>query len=57
MIDTCGYLPDVVRASARARRLPLYCFVSSISVYADFSVPVDESSPTSPRSATSRATR
>ena len=24
---------------------PLYCFVSSISVYADFSVPVDESSP------------
>ena len=46
VIDTCGYLPDVVRASARALAgSPLYCFVSSISVYADFSVPVDESSP------------
>ncbi|MGH3078953.1 MAG: NAD-dependent epimerase/dehydratase family protein [Gaiellaceae bacterium] len=46
VIDTCGYLPDVVRSSTRALAgSPLYCFVSSISVYADFSVPVDESSP------------
>lgn len=46
VIDTCGYLPPVVRTSAKAladtRR---YCFVSTISVYADFSRPVDEDSP------------
>jgi 2'-hydroxyisoflavone reductase len=46
VIDTCGYLPDVVRASvdflAGSDR---YCFVSSISVYADFSVRQDESGP------------
>ena len=46
VIDTCGYLPSVVRASAEALASSgLYCFVSSISVYADFSVPVDEDSP------------
>jgi 2'-hydroxyisoflavone reductase len=45
VVDSSGYLPRDVRASAQA--LPsagLYCFVSSISVYADFSVPVDEDS-------------
>jgi 2'-hydroxyisoflavone reductase len=46
VIDTCGYLPDVVRASAEALAgSGLYCFVSSVSVYADFSIPVDEGSP------------
>jgi 2'-hydroxyisoflavone reductase len=47
VIDTSGYVPRVVRQSAErlcdaARR---YVFVSSISVYDDFSRPVDESSP------------
>ena len=46
VIDTCGYLPGVVGASAEALAgTGVYCFVSSISVYADFSVPVDEDSP------------
>jgi 2'-hydroxyisoflavone reductase len=46
VIDTCGYLPSVVRASAEALSgSGLYCFVSSISVYADFSVPASEESP------------
>lgn len=46
-IDTSGYHPDVVRASARllAGAVKHYTFVSSKSVYADFSQPgVDESS-------------
>ena len=43
VIDTSGYVPHVVRASAEALAgSGLYCFVSSISVYADFSEPVDE---------------
>jgi 2'-hydroxyisoflavone reductase len=46
VIDTCGYLPHVVQASAEAlAESGLYCFVSSVSVYADFSRPVDEESP------------
>ena len=46
VIDTSGYIPGVVRRSAEAlARSARYCFVSSISVYADFSVPVDEESP------------
>lgn len=46
VIDTSGYVPHVVRASAEALAgSGLYCFVSSVSVYADFSVPVDEESP------------
>jgi 2'-hydroxyisoflavone reductase len=45
VIDTCGYLPHVVRRSADALRdSGLYCFVSSISVYADFASPNDEGS-------------
>ena len=45
VIDTSGFLPDAVRASAEALAgCGLYCFVSSISVYADFSRPVDEAS-------------
>jgi 2'-hydroxyisoflavone reductase len=46
VIDTCGYLPRPVRASVEALAgSGLYCFVSSVSVYADFSVPADETSP------------
>ena len=41
VIDNCGYLPRIVRASAEALRdaAPRYQFVSSISVYADFREP------------------
>ena len=46
VIDTSGYFPDVVRSSAQAlARSDRYCFVSSISAYGDFSVPVNEDSP------------
>ncbi len=46
VIDTSGYLPRSVRASAAALASSgRYCFVSTISVYADVSVPVDEDSP------------
>jgi 2'-hydroxyisoflavone reductase len=46
VIDTSGYLPSDVRASAAALAgSELYCFVSSISVYADFATPNDEDSP------------
>ena len=46
VIDTSGYLPSEVRASAEAlATCGLYCFVSSISVYADFARPNDEDSP------------
>ena len=39
MVDTCGYLPRLVRRSAQALRdaVGRYLFVSSISVYADSS--------------------
>ncbi len=41
VIDTCGYVPRVVRASAEllADAVGHYTFISSISVYADLSVP------------------
>jgi 2'-hydroxyisoflavone reductase len=47
VVDTCGYLPGVVSASAKALAgsTGLYCFVSSVSVYADFGQPIDEESP------------
>ena len=48
VIDTCGYVPRIVGASAQAVA-PLtnhYTFISSISVYADFSTPnIDEHAP------------
>ncbi len=45
VIDTSGYLPDAVRTSAETlAESGLYCFVSSISVYADFSGTNDEGS-------------
>ncbi|MDZ7653460.1 MAG: NAD-dependent epimerase/dehydratase family protein [Burkholderiaceae bacterium] len=41
VIDTCGYVPRAVRASCDALRdaVGTYVFISSISVYADFSQP------------------
>ena len=47
VIDTSGYVPRVVRRSAELLRdaVDRYVFVSSISAYADFSGPLDESSP------------
>jgi len=47
-IDTSGFVPRVVRASAEAlaNSVKHYTFISSISVYADFTKPgIDESSP------------
>ena len=48
VIDTCGYIPRVVRASAEALKDAVghYTFISSISVYSDNSKPgMDESAP------------
>jgi 2'-hydroxyisoflavone reductase len=47
VIDNSGYVPRHVRLSAEllAPKVKQYVFVSSISVYPDFSVPRDESSP------------
>lgn len=45
VVDTSGYLPADVGASAEALAgSGRYCFVSSVSVYADFSVPANEES-------------
>ena len=50
VVDTSGYVPRVVRMSAELLRdaVGRYVFVSSISVYDDFSKPVDESTPVTP---------
>ncbi|MBX3001663.1 MAG: NAD-dependent epimerase/dehydratase family protein [Caldilineaceae bacterium] len=48
VIDTCGYIPRIVRRSAEllAGNVDHYTFVSSLSVYADFSQPgIDERAP------------
>jgi 2'-hydroxyisoflavone reductase len=48
VIDTCGYVPREVRPSAEllADSVSHYTFISSISVYSDFSQPdMDESGP------------
>lgn len=48
VIDTCGYVPRVVRASAEllATAVDHYTFISTISVYADFTIiGIDEQSP------------
>lgn len=48
VIDTCGYVPRIVRLSAEALEgsVDRYVFISSISVYAGFSkVGIDESDP------------
>jgi 2'-hydroxyisoflavone reductase len=46
-VDTSGFVPRIVRQSAELLRdsVQRYVFVSSISVYDDFSAPVDETSP------------
>jgi len=48
VVDTSGYVPRVVRQSAELLRdkVQRYVFVSSISVYADFSRPVTTATPT-----------
>jgi 2'-hydroxyisoflavone reductase len=45
VVDTSGYVPRIVRQSAELLRESVgrYVFVSSISVYDDFSQPIDES--------------
>jgi 2'-hydroxyisoflavone reductase len=50
VVDTSGYVPRVVRMSAGLLREAVgrYVFVSSISVYDDFSQPVDESTRVTP---------
>jgi 2'-hydroxyisoflavone reductase len=47
VVDTCGYVPGVVRRSTEALRdsVERYLFVSSISAYADFSEGPTEDSP------------
>jgi 2'-hydroxyisoflavone reductase len=47
VVDTSGYVPRLVRQSVELLRdaVQRYAFVSTISVYADFSTPIDESSP------------
>jgi 2'-hydroxyisoflavone reductase len=47
VVDTSGYVPRLVRDSAEllADAVKLYVFVSTVSVYADFSRPFDENSP------------
>ena len=48
VIDTCGYVPRVVRQSAEllVDAVAHYTFVSTLSVYADFSqVGIDETAP------------
>ncbi|MCE9645497.1 MAG: SDR family oxidoreductase [Chloroflexi bacterium] len=48
VIDTCGYVPRIVRSSAGALkgRVEQYVFISSISVYSDFSkIGINESGP------------
>lgn len=47
VIDTCGYVPRLVRDSATllADHVNHYTFISTISVYADPSQPIDEQSP------------
>ena len=47
VVDTSGYVPRVVRASAEALAdaVDLYVFISSMSVYADSRRPNDEGSP------------
>lgn len=49
VVDTSGYLPRLVRASAEllADSVARYVFVSSVSVYGDFSRPFDEDAPLS----------
>ena len=59
VVDSSGYVPSVVRASAELLRgTSLYVFVSSVSVYADFSIgPHEESACAEPAGQLSRSRR
>jgi 2'-hydroxyisoflavone reductase len=48
VVDTCGFVPGAVEASARALRdrAGRYVFISSVSVHDMANAPLDESSPT-----------
>jgi nucleoside-diphosphate-sugar epimerase len=47
VVDTCGFVPRIVRQSAELLEAAVerYVFVSSVSAYADLSSPPDESAP------------
>ena len=45
VVDTSGLVPRVVRQSVERVAAPYYLFVSTRSVYVDFSRPIDETSP------------
>jgi 2'-hydroxyisoflavone reductase len=45
VIDTCGYLPRVVRESVELIESPYYLFVSTRSVYRDLAQATDENAP------------
>jgi 2'-hydroxyisoflavone reductase len=47
VVDTSGYVPRIVRQSAELLRdrVGRYVFVSSVSVYGDFSAPITEATP------------
>jgi 2'-hydroxyisoflavone reductase len=44
-VDTSGYVPRVVRSAVEAIAAERWCFVSSVSAYADLSGPVTEATP------------
>ena len=48
VVDTSGYVPRIVRQAAELLRdsVGRYVFISTVSVYADFSRPIDEATPT-----------
>jgi len=45
VVDVAGYLPRVVRQSVELVDAPYYLFVSTVSVYADLTQPINEGSP------------
>jgi 2'-hydroxyisoflavone reductase len=59
VVDCCGYRPEQVRASARllAGAVQRYVFISTVSVYADFSIGPGEDSPLEPPGAVVAADR
>ena len=45
VLDTSGYVPRVVRSAVESITAERWCFVSSVSAYADLSGPVTEATP------------
>jgi 2'-hydroxyisoflavone reductase len=45
VVDVAGYLPRIVRQSVETIDSPFYLFVSTLSVYASFEGPYDETAP------------